>query len=410
MDIVYLAHFAGSPAHGMVHAYYHLAQEWIKLGHSVTIVAASFAHPRGYQPEVSGRLTEQWIAGIRYLWVPTNSYKPESYIGRATNIIQFVAKTWFTRLPINHADIVICSSHHPFAIFPAKRIAKKFNARLIFEVRDLWPLSLIEIGRLSRFNPFIWLMQRAENYAYRKSDHVVSVLSGSKPYMVGHGMSEARFSFIPNGVVIPENNEIAALPEEHQQLLDHEGQHQRDGQFWLGFAGRLNNAVALHHLIKAIYMAKHSNIKLFLLGNGERRKSLQSLVDDLQLKDKVFFLDIVSTDMVASFLGQMDALYLGLQRQSLFRFGVSPTKLNDYMLAAKPIIYAIDAPNDPVLESGCGISCQPESAEDIAKAIDTMMDMPAAELEDMGRRGYAWLVENRDYRILAKRFLEEVMV
>lgn len=406
MHILYLAHFAGSPEHGMVHAYYYLAREWLKLGHEVTIIAASYTHPRGSQPNVHKQVTEQWIDGIRYLWVPTSAYTPENHFGRGTNIIQFVARTWFGRLPIKQADLVICSSHHPFAIFPARCLARKYNARLVFEVRDLWPLSLIELGDISPLNPFMWLMQKAENYAYRNSDHVVSVLSGSKTYMVEHGMAPEKFSFIPNGVSIPENNELTALPEKHQQILE-----SRDKQaLCLGFAGRVNNAVALHHLIEAIDLVKNTKVKLYILGDGEKKSSLQDLVMQKKLNEKVVFLDAVKKSQVATFLNYMDAVYLGLQRQSLFRFGISPTKLNDYMLAAKPVIYAIDAPDDPVAESGCGISCRAEDAGDIAKAIDALSDMTVKELEVMGELGREWLIENRDYAKLARRFLEEVMV
>jgi len=56
----------------------------------------------------------------------------------------------------------------------------------------------------------------------------------------------------------------------------------------------------------------------------------------------------------------MDILYIGLQRQSLFRFGISPNKLMDYMMAARPIVCAVDAGNDIVSEAGCGITIQPE--------------------------------------------------
>lgn len=405
MHILYLAHFAGSPEHGMVHAYYYLAREWLNSGHEVTIVAASYAHPRGRQPEAHNQVIEQWIDGIRYLWVPTRSYKPENHFGRGRNIIQFVTKTWFGRLPIKKVDLVICSSHHPFAIFPARRLAKKFNARLVFEVRDLWPLSLVELGDISPFNPFIWLMQRAENYAYRKSDHVVSVLSNSKNYMIEHGMAPDKFSFIPNGVSIPENSDLPALPTEHQDMLE-----RKDKQtFWLGFAGRINNAVALHHLVEAVSRIKNTNFKLLILGEGEKKPSLQDLVRQKKLEDRVVFFDAVKKSQVATFLSYMDAVYLGLQRQSLFRFGISPTKLNDYMLAAKPVIYAIDAPDDPVAESGCGISCEAENAEEIAKAIERLTQMTADERTAMGQRGYEWLIENRDYRKLATSFLEEVM-
>lgn len=404
MNIVYLAHFAGSPEHGMVHAYYHLAREWLKLGHEVTIVAASFTHPRVSQPNVQKQITEQWIDGIRYLWVPTSAYKPENHFGRGRNILQFVARTWFGNLPVKQVDLVICSSHHPFAIFPARRLAKNFDARLVFEVRDLWPLSLIEVGNISPLNPFMWLMQKAENYAYRKSNHVVSVLSGSKTYMIEHGMAPEKFSFIPNGVALPENHEIVALPESHQGLLEHKDSN----EFWLGFAGRVNNAVALQYLVEAMARIKNANVKLFILGDGEKKASLQDLVEQAGLNQKIMFLDAVKKSQVASFLGHMDAVYLGLQRQSLFRFGISPTKLNDYMLAAKPVIYAIDAPDDPVAESGCGISCEAENVVEIASAIDKLASLSSSEREAMGLRGYHWLVENRDYAKLAKRFLNEV--
>ncbi len=171
----------------------------------------------------------------------------------------------------------------------------------------------------------------------------------------------------------------------------------------------MNNAVALHYLIEAMGRVNNANVKLFILGDGEKKPSLQSMVEKIGLKDKVVFLDAVKKSQVASFLHHMDAVYLGLQRQSLFRFGISPTKLNDYMLAAKPVIYAIDAPDDPVAESGCGISCRAEDPEDIAKAIGILADMAVMERHDMGKRGYEWLIENRDYAKLAKRFLDEVM-
>ena len=47
---------------------------------------------------------------------------------------------------------------------------------LIHEVRDMWPETLVVGYGMKRYNPFVWLLQRAENSAYRKSDYVVSTL------------------------------------------------------------------------------------------------------------------------------------------------------------------------------------------------------------------------------------------
>jgi glycosyltransferase involved in cell wall biosynthesis len=404
MNIIYLAHFAGSPEHGMVHAYYHLAREWLKLGHQVTIVAASHAHPRSVQPVTVGKVTEQWIDNIRFLWIQTSPYQAQHYLGRVKNIAQFVYRTWRNELPINSADLVICSSHHPFAIFPAHHLAKKLNARLVFEVRDLWPLSLIELGNISPKNPFIWLMQKAEDYAYRHAQHVVSVLSGAKPYMIEHGLDPRKYSYIPNGYAVSEQQQ-GSLPHRISDCLQ---KLKKDDPFILGYTGGINNGNALAPLIKGLAMIKHKPVVLLLLGDGPRVEELQDLAERLQVGDKVFFLGSVNKSVVQAFLRQVDAVYVGFQKREFYRYGVSPTKLNDYMYASKPVIYAIDAPDDPVSESGCGISCRAEDAGDLANAVQRLAKMSNAEREAMGKRGHEWLRENRDYAKLARHFLEEV--
>ena len=167
----------------MVYGQYYLAREWMKKGHEVCIVSASFAHTRFKQPEQTGKIQEEYIDGIRYIWLPTPEYNPKSSIGRIKSIIIYTLRCRFMKLPVSNADVVICSSHHPFPIYTAHRLARKFKAKLVFEVRDLWPLTLIELGNVSKQNPFIVLMQRAEDYAYKHAEKVISVLPSAKDYM-----------------------------------------------------------------------------------------------------------------------------------------------------------------------------------------------------------------------------------
>lgn len=406
MHIVYLAHYAGSPEHGMVHAYYHLAQEWLKMGHQVTIIAASYAHPRSKQPLIRGAITEEYIDDIRYLWVRVPSYSPRNYSGRAMNILRFVMQTWFSKLPIENADLVICSSHHPFAIFPAKKLAKRHKARLIFEVRDLWPLSLIELGQISPWHPFIWFMQRAENYAYKHAGHVVSVLSAADKYMSAHGLEPNRYSYIPNGFSV-DTWVSEALPEKTIKSIESK---RLEHDMLIGYAGGLNTGNALYYLIESLARLKtQHSVCLLLLGDGPNKRALSSLVLKLGLEDRVCFLGSVQKSAVADFLARVDVVFVGFQKKNFYKYGVSPTKLNDYMYAAKPVIYAIDAPHDPVEESGAGISCEAEDVEAIAKAVDKMSNLPAPERQEMGKLGYEWLLKNRNYSKLARRFLEEVI-
>jgi glycosyltransferase involved in cell wall biosynthesis len=407
MDIVFVAHFAGSPIHGMVFGHYHLAREWVRLGHRVTIVAASNAHTRVQQPEMGRGITEEYIDGIRYLWIPTPSYTAASRLGRIHNILSFTWRTWMLRLPIHRADIVICSSHHPFAIHPAQRLARRYGARLVFEVRDLWPLTLVELGGASPSNPFIRAMQFSEDYAYHNANAVVSVLAGARQYMIDHGMAPEKFAFVPNGVDTSGALRRKSLPPGQLAILE---ELRKQGSFVIGYAGRLGLANALHTLVDAAIQCTDAGVCVALLGDGPNVQALRERTAQRGMSGRVVFLDPVNKDQVPDFLGRVDATYLGLQRQPLFRFGVSPTKLGDYMLAAKPVIQAIDAPGDIVAESGCGVSCRAEDVESVSVAIRRLAQMDQEERASVGERGRRWLLANRDYRVLAERFLEHVTV
>ena len=120
------------------------------------------------------------------------------------------------------------------------------------------------------------------------------------------------------------------------------------------------------------------------------------------------FLDPVPKAAVPALLPYFDALYMGFQNQPLYRFGVSPNKLMDYMMAAKPIVLAVNAGNDPVAESECGFSIPPENPQALAGAVRRLMAMSPKELSAMGARGNAFVKLNHDYNRLAQQFLEYV--
>lgn len=390
----------------MVYGHYYLAREWTKLGHRVTIVAASVAHTRFRQPPTNRAPTaEEEIDGIRYLWVRTPAYAPTSNLGRIVNIFAFTGAIWRRCLPVGRPDVVICSSHYPLAILPAKRLAYRFGARLVFEVRDLWPLTLIELGGASPRNPFIAMMQWAENRAYRISDKVVSVLPYARDYMMLHGMHPAKFIYIPNGVPL---HEEAFVPLSSAHALTLKNLRAR-GRFIVGYAGRIGLANALESAIEGLRRCANPEMHLVILGDGSHRGPLEAYCRARGMSRQVTFLQSVAKPQVIDFLQRIDAAYVGLQKQPLFQFGVSPTKLNDYMLAAKPLICAIDAPVDALEESGAGLLCGGENPASISAAMRKLAEMSPAERQAMGERGRRWITKNRDYRVLAERFLNEAI-
>jgi len=405
MNILLINHYAGSPRHGMEYRPYYLAREWVRAGHDVTIVAASFSHLRRDPPSCTGTVCHEKIDGIRYVWLPTPAYQGNG-AGRVVNIFTFVARLYAygRRLARQFKpQAVIASSTYPFDIYPASRIARVAGARLLFEVHDLWPLTLIELGGMSPRHPFIMLMQLAENRAYRTSEQVVSMLPKACSYMVEHGMAPGKFAYLPNGIVIEEwQEDCATLPEQHRTLL--EGLR-GEGNFIVGYAGGHGVSNALDQLLEAASLLKDKPVSLVMVGQGPEKAALQRRAATLQLSN-MHFLPAVGKSAIPALLAATDALYIGWSRKPIYRFGICPNKLMDYMMAAKPVIHAVEAGNDLVSESGCGISVPPEDPHAIADAVIRLMGMSESERENLGALGRAYVLQHHDYRVLAQRFLE----
>lgn len=406
MNIIYLNHYAGSAKHGMEFRPYYMAKRWAAKGHNVTIVASSFSHLRTKNPDIGDRkYDEQMIDGIRYFWIAGNKYHGNNK-DRIKNMLSFLRGLYRYCKKIaaqGKPDVVIASSTYPLDIYPARHIAKKYGAMLIYEVHDLWPLSPIELGGMSPKHPYIRLMQAAENYCYKYSDYVVSLLPFAKDHMVEHGMLAEKFVYIPNGVEKAEWEQPFHYPMIYREELK---QYHDDGYFLIGYTGAHGIANALDSYVEAGTLLRDKKIKLLAIGPGPERERLIEKAHKLELDDVVEFLAPVKRDQIPELLDQLDALYIGLQSQPLFRFGVSPNKLMDYMMAAKPVIFAIDAPNDMVAEAQCGVSIPPENSQAIADAAVKLSEMSPEDLEKMGSHGKLYILSHNEYDVLADKFLK----
>jgi len=401
MNILLINHYAGSPKLGMEYRPYYLSKIWVSLGHNVTILVADNAHVRNIQPTFTDDFHEEIIDGVRYVWVKTPKYIGNG-IKRIFNMFTFVLKLEkkSKQLAKKYSpDIVIASSTYPWDNYAANKIAKKSNAKHFYEVHDLWPLSPIELGGLSKYHPFIMLMQRAENFAYKKADMVISMLPKTKEHMQNHGLDLKKWHYIPNGISLDEWQKGEAIPFSHTTILQH---IRNEEKLIIAYAGSHGVANALDNFIEAAKILKKENITFVLVGNGPEKENLKQRANFLE---NVYFLDSIPKESIPTFLSKVDILYIGLQKQPLFRFGISPNKLMDYMMAEKPIIQAIEAGNDPVSESGCGISVEAENPDELAKAILKIESLSEEERASLGKKGKEFAIKNHDYDFLAKKFL-----
>lgn len=405
MKILLINHYAGSIRHGMEYRPYYLAREWTRLGHDVTIVAASEAHVRTVAPTASGPITHEWIDGTHYVWLRTPPYRGNG-VGRTLNMLSFVSQLHFRGRSFAREfqpDVVIASSTYPLDNIPARRIANLSGGKHVYEVHDLWPLSPIELGGMSPRHPFIRVMQTAENYAYAQADRVVSMLPNAGPHMESHGMAPGKFTAIPNGIALDEWNASGhEIPQEHQEAI---GCARLRSRFLVGYAGAHGVANAMDTVVDGAAMLRTEGVEFVLVGQGPEKERLRRRAKETGA-DNILFLPPVPKEAIGAFLRRMDVLYVGFRRTPIFRFGISPNKLMDYMMAAKPVILSVEAGNDVVAESGCGWTISPESAEALVEAVRGAMRLNEEERRQMGERGRDYVLKHHDYRVLAQRFID----
>jgi glycosyltransferase involved in cell wall biosynthesis len=405
--ILLINQYAGSPSLGMEFRPSAFAREWERMGHRTLVVAGAPSHLRAHNPDLQEKVTSESVDGIDFEWYRLPSYDGNG-VRRAINIVTFAARLRARRRALARAlapDIVIASSTHPLDIYGARWIAKRCGARLVFEVHDLWPQTPIELGGVSPRNPFIIAMSRAERYACRHADLVVSILPSTDEYLVTRGLDRARFVHIPNGISAETlTGQAEALPAAHAELI---ASLRANGAFIVGYTGGIGMANALDDLLTAMTLVRDRQIAVLLWGDGPDRAALEERIRSEAIAN-VHLLGRIPRTAVGSALAACDAAFLGWKRLGIYRYGVSPNKLWDYMAAARPIVHATSAPGDPVAACGCGVSVPAEDPQALADALADLASRPAEELAEMGRRGRANVEQNNDYSVLAARFLAAV--
>jgi len=407
MNILLLNHYAGSPRHGMEFRPYYLAREWVRAGHRVQIVAASYSHVRARQPEVAGAPVDEVIDGIAYRWWPVPAYVGNG-VGRVRNIATFLWQVWRDarrQVEAFRPDVVIASSTYPMDIWVARRLARLAKAKLVYEVHDLWPASPVELSGMSPRHPFIVMCQKAEDDAYRDADAVVSMLPKVAGHMASHGLDLKKLHIVPNGIS-PEEWSGDAPPLD-SAVRERIARERAAGRAVVGYAGSHGEPNALDVLLDAAATMRDEPVSFVLVGDGHEKQRLAARVAAEGL-DRVVMLPPIPKAQIPALLAEFDIAYIGWQRVPLYRFGIAPNKLMDYMMASRAVLHSVEAGNDPVAEAGCGLTVPPESAPAVVDGLRRLLATPPAERAAMGERGREFVLAHHTYPVLADRFVRAV--
>lgn len=385
--------YAGSRRHGMEFRHYELGRELATRGWTVVVISGSFSHLYTSQPGTRATYAIRDVDGLTYCWIKVPAYRRAASVARVVNMMVFALR--LCRLPtarLPAPDAIVVSSPSLFPFLPAERWARRFSARLVLEVRDIWPLTLQELAGMGSLHPLVLVLRWFERRSYRRADAVVSVLPAASTHFEAHGVPTDRIAIIPNGVA---PDVIGAEPGPLPAALD-EGVGR--WPFTVGFVGTLGAANALETLVGAARELAGEDIGFVIAGHGPDGNRLRELAADLP---NVVFTGAIAKSAVPAALASFDVCYVGYHRSPLYRFGISPNKVFDYMAAGRPVILAASAANDPVAEGRCGLTVEPDDPEAVARAILELRAMASADRERMGANGRAHVRRVHAYDRLA---------
>ena len=391
--------YASLPSTGIGGRHRDLARELAKLGYEVTVVSSRWSHLTRDPDAAATAAEEETFEGFRFVRLPAQRYQHAHDKRRILNWFVFAWQVGQLHKRLTEKpDVVVYSSPSLIGYLGAKRLALRTGAKLVFEVRDIWPLTFQEVGGYSDRHPFIRFLQWVEDYAYRTADHATSNLQGAGEHMLARGLPADCFTWIANGFALDEVNDAEPLPASVAKDIPAEG-------FRICYAGTMGSANALESLVEAAKLLSEgrSNIYFVLVGQGRSKSALMARAKELGLAN-IVFLDAVPKKQVQSVLDQCDACFIGWKDSSLYDHGIAANKLFDYLYAGKPILHAYSGRFDPVARYGAGVTVPAENPDAIAKAAIQLRNMTEADRRLMGKKGHQAAITKHEYAVLAQKY------
>ncbi|NEP15165.1 MAG: glycosyltransferase family 4 protein [Symploca sp. SIO2C1] len=371
---------------------YELGQFLVQQGCQVETFASDYnLTQRKYRKLKFPQLWQQEdLQGLQWHWLYATAYQVNNW-RRYVNMLSFCLTLFLVSLFKPKPDLIIGSSPQLLAVFTAWILAKIRGTKFYFEVRDLWPQVLIELGGKSPDSLLVRLLATVETLLYQKSDRVIVLAAGAVDYVSKRGAMQV--SWLPNGPNT-EQFKVGLTPE-----LAKARYQIAPERICLMYTGAHGTANSLETIVEAARLLDKSNPYKFLIllvGDGPEKDKLIEQAKGIECLE---FRPPVSKQEIPQLLQAADGLIITLKNIPLFRYGVSPNKLYDYYAVGKPAIAAVGgAVNREVEENQLGFTAEPENVQGLANAILKLADTPTEEREKMGKRGQA-LIDSTYSRI-----------
>jgi len=373
------------PGHSLM---YEMTQALAAHGHEVTVISGESGYMHPDQPRLPWyrRLLRRERDGlVQVIRLYTSSNPNRSYWRRALGFVTFL-----TLVPLGFfvgpkPDVVLASSPPLFSMLPVVWICRLRRIPLVFEVRDLWPESIVQLG-LVKNRWLIALMTWMETISYNAAVRIVALTHGIADDIQCRGWPVQKLHVITCGI------DTRMLFPDPQVGIAIRTKHNWQGREIVLYLGAMGEAHHLDVIVGAARLCTRSRVLFVLVGDGMERVRLQTRISDLGL-DNICILPPVPKTAVRGYLCAADICLATLKDIALFK-GAIPTKLLDYMACGRPVLCGIAGEAAAIVETaGAGRVFPPDDAQALVQAVDELLDDAPARAR-MGEAGVAYILEH----------------
>lgn len=381
---------------------YEHCREWVKEGMNVTVITCFPNFPKGrIFPGYNNKLySTEYIDGIKVIRVWSFIAENKGVTKRFVDFVSFAVSGFLAGLLQKNVDKIIVTSPQFFVGFSGYLLSIIRAKPWVFEVRDLWPESILTINNY-RKNLFFRVFERIEMYFYKKAEKVVVVTEGIGTSIKKRGIDPVKIRLIRNGFSF--SNKISFTPKERSDMRYELGIDPDD--ILITYIGTHGQSHALDFVIKAIAKIKRKNIKFLFVGNGAERENLVRLANDLALTN-ITFLESVPKEQVFRLISISDWALVNLKKDPLF-LGAIPSKIFENAAMKIPLLMGVDGEARILIEAyNAGIYFEPENETAFLQAIEDIADGKVAYTTL--QQGAFNLAKDFDRKILASEMLDFV--
>jgi glycosyltransferase involved in cell wall biosynthesis len=385
----------GAPA-ARVHE---LSREWVRLGHQVTVLTGFPNHPTGViPPDYRGQwLRRDIVDGIQVVRVPIYAAANKGSVKRIANYLSFGASAsavgpFVTERP----DVVVATSPQFLTGVAGYWLSRLYRVPFVFEVRDLWPRSIVAVGAMKAGSPIVKALEQVELFLYRAASHLVVVTESFVDEIGARGIDRSKLSVITNGVDL-DLFQPGSRAEARARLGLPAG-------FIAAYVGTHGMAHGLGMILDAAPRLAADGVTLLLVGEGAEKAMLKERAAREGIKNVIFW-DQRPRNEIADVCAAANVCLVLLRGKQLFK-SVIPSKIFEFMGAGRAIHTTVDGESRTIIErAGAGVFSPPEDLEAFVATLQRCAASPA-QLDELGWSGRQYAEANYSRPALAARYAE----